>query len=96
MALCGALTYGEIGAAFPNSGGEYVYLSKLYHPMLGFLSGWVSATVGFSAPIALAAMALGQYVNGVYTGINGPLLAIIVVCAITMIHTCLLYTSRCV
>jgi APA family basic amino acid/polyamine antiporter len=87
MALCGALTYGEIGAAFPNSGGEYVYLSKLYHPMLGFLSGWVSSTVGFSAPIALAAMALGQYVNGVYPGVNGTMLAISVVCAITLIHT---------
>lgn len=87
MALCGALTYGEIGSAFPNSGGEYVYLSKLYHPMLGFLSGWVSATVGFSAPIALAAMALGQYVNGVYPGVNGSLLAIGVVCLITIIHS---------
>ncbi len=87
MALCGALAYGEIGAAFPNSGGEYVYLSKLYHPMLGFLSGWVSATVGFSAPIALAAMALGQYVNGVYPETNGTLLAIGVVCLITLIHS---------
>lgn len=87
MALCGALTYGEIGSAFPNSGGEYVYLSKLYHPMLGFLSGWVSATVGFSAPIALAAMALGQYVNGVYPEANGTMLAIGVVCLITIIHS---------
>lgn len=87
MALCGALAYGEIGSAFPNSGGEYVYLSKLYHPMLGFLSGWVSATVGFSAPIALAAMALGQYVNGVYPGVNSSMLAIGVVCVITVIHT---------
>jgi APA family basic amino acid/polyamine antiporter len=87
MALCGALTYGEIGSAFPNSGGEYVYLSKLYHPMLGFLSGWVSATVGFSAPIALAAMALGQYVNGVYPEADGTVLAIGVVCLITIIHS---------
>ena len=60
MALCGALVYGEIGAAFPQSGGEYNYLSKLYHPLVGFLSGWVSATVGFAAPVALAAMALGR------------------------------------
>ena len=52
MALCGALVYGEVGAAFPQSGGEYNYLSKLYHPVVGFLSGWVSSTVGFAAPVA--------------------------------------------
>lgn len=86
MALCGALVYGEIGSAFPKSGGEYVYLSKLYHPILGFLSGWVSSTVGFAAPIALAAIAIGQYVNGVYNEWNGTLLAIVVVCVITFIH----------
>src|ERR1044071_7172848 len=61
IALCGALTYGEIGSAFPESGGEYNYLSKLYHPSIGFLSGWVSVTVGFAAPVAAAAMALGLY-----------------------------------
>lgn len=55
--------------------------------MLGFLSGWVSSTVGFSAPIALAAMALGKYVNGVYPGINEVALAIGVVAFITIIHT---------
>lgn len=86
MALCGALVYGEIGSAFPNSGGEYIYLSKLYHPLVGFLSGWVSATVGFAAPIALAAMALGQYVNGVYENINSAFLAVSIVVLITCIH----------
>ncbi len=60
-ALCGALTYGELGAAMPRSGGEYHFLSKIFHPALGFLSGWVSALVGFSAPIAAAAMAVGRY-----------------------------------
>jgi basic amino acid/polyamine antiporter, APA family len=60
-ALCGALTYGELGAAMPRSGGEYHFLSRIFHPALGFLSGWVSALVGFSAPIAAAAMAVGRY-----------------------------------
>ena len=81
-----ALTYGEIGAAFPNSGGEYNYLTKLYHPLLGFLSGWVSTTVGFAAPIALAAMALGKYASGVFPQVNGVALAIGVVCVITFHH----------
>lgn len=61
FALCGALAYGELGAAMPRSGGEYHYLSKIYHPALGFLSGWLSVTVGFAAPIAAAAIALGTY-----------------------------------
>jgi len=64
-ALCGALTYGELAATLPRSGGEYQYLSRIYHPCLGFLSGWVSLTVGFAAPMALASMALGQYLHRV-------------------------------
>ncbi len=60
-ALCGALVYAELAVRFPGSGGEYNYLSKIYHPALGFLSGWTSATIGFAAPIAAAAMAFGKY-----------------------------------
>ena len=56
MALIGALCYAEVGSAFPESGGEYVFLSRLYHPFLGYLAGWVSLFVGFAAPVALAAM----------------------------------------
>jgi APA family basic amino acid/polyamine antiporter len=87
LALCGALTYGEIGAAFPESGGEYNYLSKLYHPAVGFVSGWVSVTVGFAAPIAAASMALGSYVNKVYGTVNPVLLALSVIAIITVIHS---------
>ena len=58
-ALCGALCYGELAAAMPRSGGEYHFLSKIYHPSVGFMAGFVSATVGFAAPVALAAMAFG-------------------------------------
>lgn len=87
LALCGAFTYGEIGAAFPESGGEYNYLSKLYHPALGFLSGWVSVTVGFAAPIALASVALSKYVNRIYTSVNPATLSITVIVVITIIHS---------
>jgi APA family basic amino acid/polyamine antiporter len=87
VALCGALSYGELAAMFPRSGGEYNYLSKIYHPSFGFLSGWVSATVGFSAPVALACMALGKYVASVMPGVNGTVVAIGVLVAITGIHT---------
>ncbi len=61
VALCGALSYAELSAAVPRSGGEYHFLSRIYHPLLGGLAGWVSVTVGFAAPVALAAMALGRY-----------------------------------
>ncbi len=61
IALCGALSYGELGASMPGAGGEYLFLSKLYHPVFGFLSGWVSFMVGFSAPIAASAMGFSEY-----------------------------------
>src|ERR1700751_2960587 len=77
-ALCGALSYGELAAAMPRSGGEYHFLSKIYHPSLGFMAGFVSATVGFAAPVALAAMSFGQYFNGVF-GMGSPMILSFVV-----------------
>jgi len=61
IAICGALSYGELGAAMPQAGGEYLFLSKLYNPLSGFLSGWVSFMVGFSAPIAASALGFSEY-----------------------------------
>lgn len=61
IALCGALSYGELGVAMPHAGGEYVFLSRLYRPMFGFLSGWMSFIVGFSAPIAASAIGFSEY-----------------------------------
>jgi len=87
ISFCGALVYGELGVAIPRSGGEYIYLSKLMHPGVGFLSGWVSSTVGFAAPIALASMALGTYVHKIVPQIYISVFAIITVLIITGIHT---------
>jgi APA family basic amino acid/polyamine antiporter len=61
IALFGALCYGELGALFPQAGGEYVYLREGYGKAMGFLSGWISLIVGFSAPIAAAAIAFATY-----------------------------------
>jgi basic amino acid/polyamine antiporter, APA family len=61
VALCGVFSYGELSAMFPRSSGEYNFLGRTYHQAFGFVAGWVSATVGFSAPVALAAMAFGEY-----------------------------------
>ena len=60
-AFCGAVSYAELGAAFPRSGGEYNFLGRIYHPAAGFVSGWVSATIGFAAPIAAVALAFAKY-----------------------------------
>ena len=86
VALCGALTYSELGAALPRSGGEYNLLSKIYHPSLGFLAGWVSATVGFAGPAALAAMALGSYLKTVFPGLPADHTAAIAVILFSIIH----------
>lgn len=61
LALTGALCYGELGAIFPKAGGEYVFLRESIGKQFGFLSGWVSLIVGFSAPIAAASIAFSTY-----------------------------------
>ena len=61
FALCGATAYAEVATTFRESGGEYTFLSKIYHPIVGFASGWVSIIVGFSAAIAALALASGDY-----------------------------------
>ena len=87
IAFCGALCYAELGAAMPRSGGEYHYLSKIYHPSVGFLSGWVSLIVGFAAPVALACMALASYVCRVYPVMHPRWIALSVLTLITLVHT---------
>ena len=69
IALCGALSYGELGAAIPKAGGEYAFLSKLFHPLFGFLSGWVSFFAGFSAPIAASAIGFSEYLTRAFPGL---------------------------
>lgn len=99
IALCGALSYGELGAAMPGAGGEYLFLSRLYHPVFGFLSGWVSFIVGFSAPIAASALGFSEYFTRALPVVPGQLqqwgispqatktsLAVIVILIFTMIH----------
>jgi basic amino acid/polyamine antiporter, APA family len=86
LALCGAFVYGELGSAFPRSGGEYNYLSRIYHPLAGFLSGWVSSTIGFAAPIALASMAFGQYFHSALPILSAKILGSLLIILITGIH----------
>jgi len=93
VALCGALCYGELGAAMPRAGGEYVFLSQLYRPSLGFLSGWVSFFAGFSAPIAASAIGFAAYLTRAFPdtlpfgeGATLKIYAILLIMVFTGIH----------
>jgi len=86
IAICGALCYAELCAMMPRSGGEYHLLRETWNPAIGFLAGWVSITVGFSAPVAIAAKALGHYA-GESLGIAQPAwISVAVVILVTLIH----------
>ena len=85
-AFCGAITYAELGAAMPRSGGEYTFLGRIYHPGAGFVSGWISATIGFAAPTALAAITFGAYLSAVFPGLPETALAVVLVVALSGIH----------
>ncbi len=85
-ALCGALCYAELGAALPRSGGEYNFLGRIYHPAAGFVSGWISATVGFAAPTALAAITFGAYLSSVFDALSPVPCASVLVVVLTLVH----------
>jgi APA family basic amino acid/polyamine antiporter len=63
LALCGALCYAELATALPESGGEYHFLSRIYHPSLGFCAGLCSVLVGFAAPCAINALLFATYLK---------------------------------
>jgi APA family basic amino acid/polyamine antiporter len=86
LALCGAAVYAELGTMMPRAGGEYVYLSRAFHPAVGFLSGWIGLLVGFAAPTAAGALAFGRYVHAIAPALpqQGAALALIVV--VTLAH----------
>jgi len=91
IAVCGAMTYAELGAAMPRSGGEYNFLSRIYHPAAGFVSGWVSATIGFAGPTALAAITFAAYATSIMPGESSAwlkkALAVGLVVALTVVHS---------
>lgn len=91
LALCGALVYGELSSIMPKSGGEYYYLSRIYHPILGFLSGFISLTAGFAAPVAAASLAFGKYLSAVIYGQSEDtltkILAIIIIIILSIVHS---------
>jgi APA family basic amino acid/polyamine antiporter len=86
VALCGVFSYAELGAMFPRSSGEYNFLARAFHPAIGFMAGWISATVGFTAPVALAAMAFGEYGKAVVPGAPSMVVAVCVVWLVSLVQ----------
>jgi APA family basic amino acid/polyamine antiporter len=86
LALCGALSYAELGAALPTNGGEYRLLGRIYHPAAGFAAGIVSLVVGFSAPIAASALAFGHYLGAAVPGVPPVPAAVALVLVLAVLH----------
>src|SRR5271170_4719969 len=86
VAMCGAISYAELALMFPRSSGEYNFLRRIYHPAFGFVAGWLSATVGFSAPVALAAMAFSVYFRSVMPDAPLPWPGLAVVWLVSLVH----------
>ncbi len=93
-AVCGAMTYAELGAAMPRSGGEYNFLARIYHPAAGFVSGWVSATIGFAAPTALAAITFAAYATSALQDEPNAWLQKVLACGLVIILTVVHAGSR--
>ncbi|MGD9726920.1 MAG: APC family permease [Nitrospiraceae bacterium] len=91
IALAGAFSYSELGASLPQAGGDYVYLRQAYGPLVGFLSGWISFTVGFGAAIAASSVSFSAYaaraIPGLTEGDVSPVIpALALVWMLTAVH----------
>jgi basic amino acid/polyamine antiporter, APA family len=82
-AFCGSIAYAELAAALPRSGGEYHFLARIFHPALGFLAGWATIIAGFAAPVAVASIAAGKYIHGVWPVLPAGTFAAIALAGIT-------------
>lgn len=94
LALLGVAVYAAVATRVPRSGGEYRYLSDLLHPAFGYLAGWGSFLVGFSAPIAVNALAAEAFLGTLLPLPPRGLVAAALVVALTAAHALNLYASR--
>jgi len=94
LAMAGARTYAEAAVMIPRSGGEYRYLSELLHPALGYLAGWASLLVGFSAPMAVSAFAAAAFASAVFGPADARIGATALIAALTVFHATGLRLSK--
>jgi basic amino acid/polyamine antiporter, APA family len=86
FALCGALSYAELAACVSRNGGEYRLLTEIYHPAVGFVAGWVSLVVGFSAPIAASALAFGKYLHALVPSLPPAAAGTVLIVLLALLH----------
>lgn len=82
----GVVAYAGLVSVIGESGGEYRFLSDLFHPFLGYLAGWGSLILGFSAAIAVDAYAIGGFVNTLVDGPDPRLLGALVIGVFVVMH----------
>ncbi|MBX7126075.1 MAG: amino acid permease [Cyclobacteriaceae bacterium] len=85
VSLCGAFVYAELATTLKRSGGEYLFLSKVFHPVLGFLSGWTSMLVGFAGAVSAVAIAIGYY-SADLTGLPVNVTAVTAILVVSFVH----------
>ena len=86
FACLGALSYGALARRIPESGGEYLFLSRTLHPAAGYVAGWISFLVGFSAPLAFAAYAFGEYSKVWWPGCSPRLSGTFLLLLLSLVH----------
>jgi APA family basic amino acid/polyamine antiporter len=84
VALAGAFAYAELGQRLPKAGGQYVYLSQAWHPLVGFLYGWALLFMIETGAMAAVAITFAQYASRM-TGGDGASPQLIAVAAIIVL-----------
>jgi APA family basic amino acid/polyamine antiporter len=91
FALGAAMVYGELGSRLPYAGGDYVYLREAYGPLVAFLSGWTSFTIGFGAAVAASAISFSAYAFRIFpvgddSGWRAKGLSLTLLWLVTLVH----------
>jgi APA family basic amino acid/polyamine antiporter len=93
IAFTGSMAYAALGTALPENGGEVLYLSRLIHPVFGYISAWVSLVAGFAAPAAASALTASSYIGYFFPGIHVQVTASVILILLTILHLKSISTS---
>ena len=91
LSLAGALANAELGAMYPHAGGDYVYLREAFHPLAGFVVGWVSFFVIYAGTVATLATGFAEGLG--YFAVLGTDGKVLVALAVTVITSWVNYAS---
>lgn len=87
LAFAGSLSYSELSCALPDNGGEYRLLSRIFHPLFGFMAGICSLVVGFAAPVAASGLALAGYLEAINPNLPGQTISFLVIILLSVVHS---------